>query len=98
MTDPLPGLSAVNCPSSSLAPGESETCTATYATTQADLDRGSVTNTGTASGTVASSGQTVTATSTVIVDGHPGPGDQPREVRQHGNVRRRGYACSPTPT
>ena len=81
VTDPMPGLSAVNCPNSSLAPGASETCTATYTTTQADLDRGSVTNIGTASGTVASSGQTVTGSSTVTVPAIQGPAITPGEVR-----------------
>ena len=47
----MSGLSAVTCPSATLAPGASETCTATYTTTQADVDRGSVANTGTAAGT-----------------------------------------------
>ena len=39
------------CPTAPLAPGESETCTATYTTTQADVDDRSITNTATASGT-----------------------------------------------
>jgi uncharacterized repeat protein (TIGR01451 family) len=73
VADPLPGLSTVNCPRQTLAPGASTTCTATYTTTQADVDRGSVTNIGTASGTVASSGQTVTAASTVTVPAIQGP-------------------------
>ena len=46
----LPGLSAITCPHTTLAAGASETCTATYTTTTADLDAGSVTNTATASG------------------------------------------------
>jgi hypothetical protein len=46
----LPGLSAVTCPSTTLAPGASETCTATYVTTAAEVDAGSVTNTATAQG------------------------------------------------
>ena len=67
VTDPLPGLSAVNCGVvSTLAPGASRTCTATYTTTQADVNKGSVTNTGTASGT-GPNGATVTATSTVTI-------------------------------
>ena len=66
VTDLLPGVSPVTCPISTLAPGASETCAATYTTTQADVDRGSITNTGTASGTPPS-GPLVTAQSTVIL-------------------------------
>ncbi len=51
VTDPMTGLSAVSCPSTTLAAGTSETCTASYTTTVADLEAGSLSNTATASGT-----------------------------------------------
>ncbi len=60
VTDPMSGLSAVSCPSATLAPSASETCTATYTTTQADVDRGWLKNTGTATGT-STQNATVTA-------------------------------------
>jgi len=44
-------LGAVDCPKTSLAPGEFTICTADYALTQADVDKGSVSNTAQASGT-----------------------------------------------
>ena len=40
----------VNCPVTTLAPGASTTCTGTYTVTQTDIDAGSITNTGRASG------------------------------------------------
>lgn len=49
-------LSAIDCPSSTLTFGADEICTATYTTTQADVDAGgSLTNTATAEGTPPSS-------------------------------------------
>ena len=71
VTDPMSGLSAISCGSTTLAVGASETCTATYTTTQADVDNGSISNTGTASGT--GGGQTVTAMSSATVDAAQSP-------------------------
>ena len=72
VTDPLPGQSAVTCPNPSLAPGGSEVCTASYTTSLADVNRGSVTNTGTASGT-SPTGVTVTAQSVVTIPATQSP-------------------------
>ena len=66
VTDPQTGLSAVNCPSGTLAPAASETCTATYITAQSDVDAGSISNTGTASGTPLT-GPVVTATFSLTI-------------------------------
>ncbi len=44
-------LSAINCPSNSLAAGTNETCTATYTVTSADLANGSLGDSATATGT-----------------------------------------------
>ncbi|TWJ21544.1 putative repeat protein (TIGR01451 family)/choice-of-anchor A domain-containing protein [Micromonospora endolithica] len=44
-------LGPITCPQTTLAPGASTTCTATYTVSQADLDNGGVTDTATARGT-----------------------------------------------
>ncbi|RFU39509.1 DUF11 domain-containing protein [Actinomadura logoneensis] len=71
ITDDLPGLSAIDCPSMILAPGVSFDCTATYRTTQTDLDSGSIYNVATAQFTVpGASAPTVSnrAEATVLAD------------------------------
>lgn len=73
VVDPMPGLSAITCPKTTLAPGESMPCTATYTVTQADVDAGQVDNTATASGT-ASNGSKVSDedSASIPVAQHPG--------------------------
>jgi uncharacterized repeat protein (TIGR01451 family) len=71
VTDTL-GL-RVSCPHSRLAPGQDMTCTASYVTTSADVDRGSITDTGTATGTTPGGG-TVTDASTLTIDAVQAPG------------------------
>ena len=44
-------MTAITCPATTLAPGASTTCTATYTTAQADLDAGKILNEATATGT-----------------------------------------------
>jgi uncharacterized repeat protein (TIGR01451 family) len=71
----LPGLSPITCPVTTLAPGASETCTASYVTTQADVDAGKVMNTATAHGLPPGSDTPVVSppsTATVPAVGSPG--------------------------
>ncbi|MGW4033304.1 DUF7507 domain-containing protein [Streptomyces sp. NPDC004838] len=62
-------LSPVTCPAGakSMAPGASVTCTATYKVTQADVDKGSIKNTATGTGTPPNGKPPVSPPSTVTV-------------------------------
>ncbi|MDN4612846.1 hypothetical protein P5G50_00160 [Leifsonia sp. F6_8S_P_1B] len=60
-------LGAIDCPTGDIAPGDVVTCSAGYETTQADLDRGSIVNTATASGRTATGAGVVSDPSTVTV-------------------------------
>lgn len=61
------GLAAVNCPTTTLPPHLSMTCTATYTVTQADIDAGTITNTAFAGATDPAGAAVTSAASTAVV-------------------------------
>ncbi|MGW0766111.1 choice-of-anchor P family protein [Streptomyces sp. NPDC002676] len=65
VTDLTPGVDVSGCGTNQLAPGESTTCQATYTTTAADVEAGTITDRGRASATTPG-GATVTATSNSV--------------------------------
>lgn len=71
VTDPMPGLSAIDCGGGTnviaeMDPGDTQDCTATYTTSQNDVTAGSITNTGSVTGTVAG-GSTVSYNSSLTI-------------------------------
>jgi uncharacterized repeat protein (TIGR01451 family) len=72
-SDPA-NLSPVTCPDTTLAPGASTTCTATYTVTQADIDNGSVIDSAAASGTPPSGPPVTSPPSAASVPAPANPG------------------------
>jgi uncharacterized repeat protein (TIGR01451 family) len=67
IADPLPGLSPIVCPATSLAIAASMSCTATYITTVADLALGTLANTATATATDANGNPATPSSSTAVI-------------------------------
>jgi uncharacterized repeat protein (TIGR01451 family) len=73
INDRLPGLSAITCPSATLSPAGSMTCSASYRLTQANVNAGKVTNTATTTGTPPSGPPAISDPSSVTVTIPPSP-------------------------
>lgn len=74
VTDPLPGLSPIACPGTTLAPSASMTCSAIYTITQQDADNGILQNTATASGQPPGTLPPVTTQDSVVLPPSQAPG------------------------
>jgi uncharacterized repeat protein (TIGR01451 family) len=90
--DPQSGLSAIACPATSLAAGESRTCLASYPLVQADLDAGHVSDTATASAQTPDA-TTVTSTPSTATVALPGVAEleltkrgQPADTNGDGRI------------
>ncbi|MEY2850115.1 MAG: hypothetical protein RI885_2782 [Actinomycetota bacterium] len=92
VTDTLPGLSSLSYvwpgAAATLAPGQTATATATYALLQADVDAGSVANTGTVRGTPPTGGAAIASDPATV----PIPRTPALEVTKAGTVAGAGVA------
>ncbi len=68
VVDPMTGLSAVHCPTTSLVPGASTTCSAISTVTPADVQTGWLINHATATGVAPSGARVTSPAAAVIVD------------------------------
>ncbi|WP_327075409.1 DUF11 domain-containing protein [Kitasatospora purpeofusca] len=105
VSDQGPGTPAVTCPVTTLAPGASTTCTATYTTTEADVKTGRITDTATVTGkgpdgkttTVTSNTVTVVACTPCNDHDHGGcGGDHPEGTPHHGDNHGKPQAGNPS--